>query len=159
MVTNRQVRKLMDERKKHGQLGKATMRADMHRKTARKYRDHGKLPCELKEPRTWRTRTRQPRAGAGLVSHGKPARAGTCRRGRSIGPTLRGHNPARAGHRHDDEAGPPSFGPGPRCGGQLVQSPRKGPSHRPAGRGGAVLVAVSPAERRGSHQPRRWLQV
>jgi hypothetical protein len=56
VVTDQQVRKLMDELNKHGQLGKAAMRAGMDRKTARKYRDHGKLPSELKKPRTWRTR-------------------------------------------------------------------------------------------------------
>ena len=56
MVTDQQVRKLMDELNRHGQLGKAAMRAGMDRKTARKYRDHGKLPSELKKPRTWRTR-------------------------------------------------------------------------------------------------------
>jgi len=56
VVTDQQVRKLMDELNKHGQLGTAAMRAGMDRKTARKYRDLGKLPSELKKPRTWRTR-------------------------------------------------------------------------------------------------------
>jgi hypothetical protein len=47
VVTDQQVRKLMDELNKHGQLGTAAMRAGMDRKTARKYRDLGKLPSEL----------------------------------------------------------------------------------------------------------------
>ncbi len=56
MVTDKQVRRLMEELNKHDQLGIAAMRAGMDRKTARKYRDIGKLPSELKEPRQWRTR-------------------------------------------------------------------------------------------------------
>ncbi len=55
-VTNAQVRKLMAEFEKQGEIGKAALRAAMDRKTARKYRDLGKLPSELKRPRTWRTR-------------------------------------------------------------------------------------------------------
>lgn len=46
----------MEEMSKHGQIGRAALRADMDRKTARKYVQLGKLPSELKEPRTWRTR-------------------------------------------------------------------------------------------------------
>lgn len=56
MVTDQQVRKLMDELNHHGQIGRAAMRSGMDRKTARKYRDAGKLPSELKKPRGWRTR-------------------------------------------------------------------------------------------------------
>ena len=37
-------------------LTKAAARADMDEKTARKYRDLKKLPSELKQPHTWRTR-------------------------------------------------------------------------------------------------------
>src|SRR5690349_7404203 len=55
-VTDAQVRKLMAELEKHGEIGKAAMRAGMDRKTARKYREAGKLPSELKTPRSWRTR-------------------------------------------------------------------------------------------------------
>ena len=55
-VSDAQVRKLMAELEKHGEIGKAAMRAGMDRKTARKFRDTGKLPSELKTPRTWRTR-------------------------------------------------------------------------------------------------------
>ena len=54
--TDRQVRRLMAEYQNHGQVGKAALRAGMDRKTARKYLKSGKLPSELKEPRTWRTR-------------------------------------------------------------------------------------------------------
>lgn len=56
MTTDAQVKKFMDELQKHGQLGIASARAGMDRKTGAKYRDVGKLPSELKEPRTWRTR-------------------------------------------------------------------------------------------------------
>lgn len=55
-VTDKQVRKLMSELNKHGQIGTAAIRAGMDRKTARKYRDAEKLPSEMKIPRTWRTR-------------------------------------------------------------------------------------------------------
>jgi Mu transposase-like protein len=46
----------MEEMSKHGQIGQAAMKADMDRKTARKYVTAGKLPSELKQPRDWRTR-------------------------------------------------------------------------------------------------------
>jgi hypothetical protein len=46
----------MEELSKHGKLGLAAMRAGMDAKTARKYREKQKLPSQLKQPRTWRTR-------------------------------------------------------------------------------------------------------
>ena len=46
----------MQEMKKHGEVGRAAAKADMDRKTARKYIREGKLPSELAQPRTWRTR-------------------------------------------------------------------------------------------------------
>jgi len=46
----------MEEMSKHGNLSRAALRADMDRKTARKYVNAGKLPSELKQPRSWRTR-------------------------------------------------------------------------------------------------------
>ena len=46
----------MEEMSKHGQIGQAAMKADMDRKTARKYVAAGKLPSELTQPRDWRTR-------------------------------------------------------------------------------------------------------
>ena len=55
-TTDAQVRKLMQEMKKHGEVGRAAVKADMDRKTARKYIREGKLPSELAQPRTWRTR-------------------------------------------------------------------------------------------------------
>jgi hypothetical protein len=55
-ATDAQVRKLMEELKKHGKLGLAAARAGLDRKTAAKYRDAGKLPSEMKAPRNWRTR-------------------------------------------------------------------------------------------------------
>jgi hypothetical protein len=47
----------MEEITKHGGIGRAAMKADMDRKTARKYREAGKLPSEMVAPRDWRTRT------------------------------------------------------------------------------------------------------
>lgn len=46
----------MEQLKKHGKLGLAAARAGLDPKTARKYRDAGKLPSEMKKPRDWRTR-------------------------------------------------------------------------------------------------------
>ncbi len=46
----------MREMQKHGAIGLAADRCGMDRKTARKYVRSGKLPSELKEPRSWRTR-------------------------------------------------------------------------------------------------------
>jgi hypothetical protein len=56
IATDAQVRKLMEELKKHGKVGLAAARAGMDRKTAAKYRDAAKLPSEMKVPRHWRTR-------------------------------------------------------------------------------------------------------
>ena len=56
MVKDAQVRKLMDEMSKHGRTGVASLRSGLHRNTARRYLETGKLPSELKQPRTWRTR-------------------------------------------------------------------------------------------------------
>jgi len=55
-ATDGQVRKLMVEMAKHGQVGLAAMRAGLDRKTARKYVKGGRLPSETVAPRTWRTR-------------------------------------------------------------------------------------------------------
>lgn len=46
----------MDEMSKHGGIGVAALRAGLHRNTARRYLEADKLPSELKQPRTWRTR-------------------------------------------------------------------------------------------------------
>ncbi len=46
----------MEEMSKSGHIGQAAMKADMDRKTARRYVKTGKLPSEMKEPRGWRTR-------------------------------------------------------------------------------------------------------
>jgi hypothetical protein len=57
MVTDRQVRRLRMFLKAGKLLKAAALRADMDEKTARRYRDLGKLPAELDVwPRTWRTR-------------------------------------------------------------------------------------------------------
>ena len=55
-VSNAQVRKLMEEMSKHGHIGVAAMKADMDRKTARKYVAAGELPSEMVAERSWRTR-------------------------------------------------------------------------------------------------------
>lgn len=55
-VSDAQVRKLMEEMSKHGQIGRSALKADMDRKTARKYVSAGKLPSEMDGPRDWRTR-------------------------------------------------------------------------------------------------------
>jgi hypothetical protein len=47
---------MMEEMSKNGHIGQAAMKADMDRKTARRYVAAGKLPSELKQPRWWRTR-------------------------------------------------------------------------------------------------------
>lgn len=57
VVTDAQARKLMEEMTKHGRIGKAAMKAGMHRQTARKYVEAGELPSTMIAPRDWRTRT------------------------------------------------------------------------------------------------------
>jgi len=56
-VSDAQVRKLMEEMTKHGQIGMAAMKADMDRKTARKYARTARLPSEMTKERDWRTRS------------------------------------------------------------------------------------------------------
>ncbi|MGH7644373.1 MAG: IS21 family transposase [Gemmatimonadales bacterium] len=55
-TTDAQVRKLMDEMHRHGEVGTAGLRAGLSPNTARKYLRAGRLPSELTGPRTWRTR-------------------------------------------------------------------------------------------------------
>jgi len=61
MITDNQARKLMKYLQEKRSLGLAAIRSGMSEKTARKYRDLGKLPSELKAEhlRTWRTREDQ----------------------------------------------------------------------------------------------------
>jgi transposase len=56
-ITDAQVRKLMEEKNKHGKIGRAAMMAGMDRKTARGYLRSGKLPSEKKKERAYRTRS------------------------------------------------------------------------------------------------------
>jgi hypothetical protein len=56
VTTDAQVRKLMEEIGKGATVEVGGLRAGMSRKTAGKYAALGKLPSELKEPRSWRTR-------------------------------------------------------------------------------------------------------
>jgi hypothetical protein len=46
----------MEDLSKHGRIGDAAMKADMHRETARKYVAAGTLPSEMTVVRDWRTR-------------------------------------------------------------------------------------------------------
>jgi len=55
-TTDAQVRKLMEEKSKHGQVGLAAIKAGMDRKTARKYLKEGKLPSAMTVEHCWRTR-------------------------------------------------------------------------------------------------------
>ena len=55
-VTDAQVRKLMTEYDRHGRVEKAGLAAGMSRNTATKYVKAKKLPSELNESRSWRTR-------------------------------------------------------------------------------------------------------
>lgn len=56
VTTDAQVRKLMKEYGKSGKRGESGLKAGMSRNTASKYISAGKLPSEMKTPRTWRTR-------------------------------------------------------------------------------------------------------
>jgi len=56
VVTDRQVRKLLMEYQKSGEVGVAAMKAAMHRETASRYLRSGRLPSERRVERTWRTR-------------------------------------------------------------------------------------------------------
>jgi transposase InsO family protein len=56
MVTDREVRRLMELLGKGMSLASAAAKADIDEKTARKYRDLGKLPQEVKADHFWRTR-------------------------------------------------------------------------------------------------------
>jgi len=55
-TTDAQVRKMMKEYRRTGKVGESALRSGMSRNTATKYLKSGKLPSELKSPRTWRTR-------------------------------------------------------------------------------------------------------
>jgi hypothetical protein len=56
LVADKQVRRLNEEMAKHGQVGRAAMKADMDRKTARKYLRLKQFPSEMHTERAWRTR-------------------------------------------------------------------------------------------------------
>ncbi len=56
MVTDQQVRRLFKLVQTENNFGIASMKAGMDEKTARMYRRLGKLPSELAQPHTWRTR-------------------------------------------------------------------------------------------------------
>lgn len=56
MVTDQQVRRLFKLIQTEKNFGMAAMKSGMDEKTARKYHVQGKLPSELKQDHTWRTR-------------------------------------------------------------------------------------------------------
>lgn len=56
MKRDREVRKLMSELASGKSLRRAAAAADMSANTARRYRDTGRLPSEMKNARSWRTR-------------------------------------------------------------------------------------------------------
>jgi hypothetical protein len=56
MVTDRQVRMLMKTMQTEDTLEHAAVKAGMDEKTARKYRELGQLPSEIRSVHTWRTR-------------------------------------------------------------------------------------------------------
>ena len=58
MVTDQQVRRLMELIPREPTLCLAAAKAGMDEKTARKYRGLGQLPSEVQAPHTWRTPTR-----------------------------------------------------------------------------------------------------
>ena len=55
MVTDQQVRRLFKLIQSEKNFGIAAMKAGMDEKTARKYREMGKLPSELNQEHNWRT--------------------------------------------------------------------------------------------------------
>lgn len=57
MVTDHQVRRLKKMLSEGKKLNTSALKTEMDDKTARKYRDTGKLPSELKKEHAWRTRT------------------------------------------------------------------------------------------------------
>lgn len=57
MKNDHEVKLYMVERKKGSSQRVAAARAGMSERTARRYERAGKLPSELKQPRTWLTRT------------------------------------------------------------------------------------------------------
>ena len=62
MLTDQQVRKLMTLLNQGEPLYRAALKTGMDPSSARKYRQAGQLPSELKQPHTWRTRA-DPLAG------------------------------------------------------------------------------------------------
>ncbi len=56
MVTDRQVRLLMELDRKGERLETSAAKAGMDEKTARKYRRLGRLPSQVRAPHVWRTR-------------------------------------------------------------------------------------------------------
>src|SRR5262245_44041022 len=114
-VTDAQVRMLMGELTKYGNLGLAAVKAGMDRKTARKYREARAFPAKLQKPRGWRTReapfeedwppSPRTRPEKPPPSSGGP-RAGASGRGSARSPKSRPH----------DEAGPAS-----RVGGAAIR--------------------------------------
>ena len=93
-VADAQVRKLMEEKSKHGATGRAAMMAGMDRKTARKYLRLGMLPSEVERAeRNYRTRE-DPFAEDWLVVKGM-LKAAPALEGRALFDWLVERNPGR----------------------------------------------------------------
>jgi len=71
-ATDQQVGGLNEEMAKHGQFGRAAMKAEMNRKTARKYLRMKTYPSKMHHKRTWKTRI-DPFAFAALGNQANPA--------------------------------------------------------------------------------------
>jgi len=56
MITKRQWRRFLHEYRRNGNMNKSAMRADVDRKTARKYIRSGKKPAEQQVKHDWPTR-------------------------------------------------------------------------------------------------------
>ena len=56
----------MDRIRKGDTLSQAALKTGMDEKTARKYRRAGRLPSQMRKPRTWRTREDpfEPKSGS-----------------------------------------------------------------------------------------------
>ena len=57
MISKKQYERLMSEYNETDNIGESAMKADVHRQTAKKYIEAGKVPEELAQKHDWRTRT------------------------------------------------------------------------------------------------------
>jgi hypothetical protein len=90
----------MEELERHGKLGLAALRAGLHRNTARRYRDLGRVPSELNAPRAWRTRedpfVEEDWLAQQLAEAPRPQPAQPRRRRMAVSPAVGAGSPAGA---------------------------------------------------------------